>query len=567
MKPVWCDPCLAILALCGTVSCIEPTPSKAEPSEARRIRSLFQDATAGSGLDFVHLHGGTGRKYLPEIMGSGGCVLDFDGDGFLDVYLVQSGELESDGTREKNANRLFRNLGNGRFQDVTAESRTGDRGYGMGAAAADYDNDGDPDIYITNYGLDTLLMNNGDGTFSDVTQAAGIGNSEWASSAAFFDADQDGHLDIYVTNYVEFTTESHVDCGQPARGILSYCSPDVYPGVTDVFWRNRGDGTFEDKTRASGLAADAGKGLGVVAVDFNRDGWSDLYVANDSTPNFLYQNRGDGTFEEIGLFVGVSHNEDGLTEAGMGVDAGDVNGDGLLDIVVTNLSNESNALYVATSSAGFAYQSRFAGLHEGSFIPVGFGIDLLDLDHDADLDIVVANGHILDNVELIDDGQTFRQAGQVFLNDGRGNFSELPKTRVGDLSVPRVGRSILRVDVDNNGTLELVVTFNNDKARLFRNPSLPGNWIGFDLRAERGSRDGLGTRVTVEAAGRRMVEEKKSGSGYQSSSDARLHFGLGISEIAERVTVRWPSGAEQTFSGVEGGGYYLLIEGHEPVRR
>ena len=381
----------------------QPTPA--------RPTLVFEDITGSAGLDFVHIHGGTGRKYLPETMGSGGAVLDFDNDGWMDLYLVQSGYLpgNADG-RPVPGNRLFRNRGDGTFEDVTAKAGVGNRGYGMGAVAADYDNDGDKDLYVVNFGPDALYQNNGDGSFVDVTVQAGISDQSWGSGAAFFDANRDGHLDLYVVNYLDFAIAKHVDCGSKSKGILSYCSPDVYEMAADIFYESNGDGTFTDATEAAGLAVQNGngKGLGIVAADYTGDGWPDIYIANDSTPNFLFTNRGDGTFEEAGLWLGASHNEDGMTEAGMGIDAGDVNGDGYLDIVVTNLSNEANALYLG-GKHGFSHESRSAGIFVPSLLPLGFGVDLFDVDNDGDLDIFVANGHVIDNIGLIDDVQTARQ--------------------------------------------------------------------------------------------------------------------------------------------------------------
>ena len=344
-------------------------------------------------------HGGTGRKYLPEIMGAGGAVLDFDGDGWLDVYLVQSGAVPgAEQGAPRPANRLYRNLGAGgalRFTDVTEGSGAGHTGYGMGAVAADYDGDGDTDLYVVNLGPDVLLRNDGGGRFTDATREAGIDSPLWGSSATFFDADLDGDLDLYVVNYLDFTVEKHVDCGRASAGIFSYCHPDVYEMAPDVFFLNRGDGTFEEATRESGLVDGTGKGLGVLAADLTGDGWPDLYVANDSTPNFLFRSRGAAgpagrvVFEDAGLELGVGYNEEGFTEAGMGNAVGDVDNDGDLDLFVTNLSQETNALYLGGEHF-FTYATREAGLYSPSYLHVGFGTDLLDLDHDGDLDLLVS---------------------------------------------------------------------------------------------------------------------------------------------------------------------------------
>ncbi len=556
----------AAALLLGTVAgCsrqeVEPDPlaAPAAAGESAGPGVLFRDVTANAGLAFVHRNGGTGQRYIPEIMGAGGAALDYDGDGWTDLYFVQSGAVPGgDEPAAPSPNRLYRNLGAGSFVDVTERAGVGDAGYGMGSVAADYDNDGDPDLYVVNLGPDVLLRNDGDGTFSDVTRAVGIDSPLWGSSAAFLDAEGDGRLDLYVSNYLDFSLANHIVCGSPSEGLEAYCHPDVYPMAPDAFFRQRADGTFAEATVAAGLVDTTGKGLGVVAVDLTGDHRTDLYVANDSTPNFLYRNRGDGTFEEVGLFLGVAYNEDGRTEAGMGTDAGDLNGDGRMDLFVTNLDHETNSLYLAAAD-GFSDQTRSSGLFRGSFLQVGFGTDLADLDNDGDLDIVVANGHIIDNIELFDDAQSFAQPAQVFFNDGAGTFTELAAAAVGDPAVPRVGRGTITADLDHDGRLDLAITSNNDQARLFRNRwRAAGNWISVLLESERGNRGALGARVTVEADGREQVEERKAGSSYQTAGDAWLHFGLGASTRAGGLTVRWPDGQVQVLRDLPANRFYRL---------
>ncbi|NND46769.1 MAG: VCBS repeat-containing protein, partial [Woeseiaceae bacterium] len=476
-----------MIPLFGVAACSgsKDTDKTAAPENATvDTNNYFRDVAAAAELDFVHVNGASSRKYLPEIMGAGGSVLDYDNDGWMDIYLVQSGQLPgSDVAVSAGGNRLFRNRGDGTFDDVTSSARVGDTGYGMGAAAADYDNDGDADLYVVNFGRDVLYRNNGDGTFADVGEETGIDGERWGSSAAFFDADADGHLDLYVVNYLEFAVADHIDCGSPSEGVFSYCHPDVYEMQADVFYRGDGQGGFTDATAASGLldTSGHGKGLGVVASDLDDDGDADLYVANDSTPNYLYRNLGDGQFEEVGLFTGTSHNDDGMTEAGMGTDAGDVNGDGLPDLIVTNLSAETNALYLGGEDF-FDYGTRAAGLYEGSLMQVGFGVDFLDVDNDTDLDLFVTNGHVIDNIELTDDSQSFRQPSQLFLNDGTGRFSLVDAGLAGDIAKPGVGRGTMTFDYDNDGRLDVVVTRNNEAVNLYRNEwQGSGSWIGFEL--------------------------------------------------------------------------------------
>ena len=535
---------LTLAAGCAPQPGAAPAPPPGAPAADS---GAFRDVTPSSGLDFTHDHGGTGRKYLPEIMGSGGAALDYDGDGWTDLYLVQSGPVPgAGGDGAGPGNRLFRNLGDGGFEDVTARAGAGDTGYGQGAAAADYDGDGDVDLYLANLGPDVLLRNNGDGTFGDVTAESGIHSPEWGSSATFFDADRDGDLDLYVVNYLDFTVAKHVDCGRASRDVLSYCHPDVYEMAPDRFFRNRGDGSFEEATRAAGLVDTTGKGLGVVAADLTGDGWPDLYVANDSTPNFLYRNLGDGTFEEAGLLLGVGYNEEGLTEAGMGTDVGDVDGDGRLDLFVTNLSNETNALYLGGADF-FTYETRQAGLWAATYLNVGFGAEIVDLDNDADPDLLITNGHVIDNIELIDDAQSFRQPSQLFLNDGGGRFTEAPEA-AGDLAERRVGRGTISLDADRDGRVDVAITFNNDRARLFRNElGGRGAWLGVRLDAGAAA---VGAAVVALSGGRRLLAAHTVGSSYQTSGEPRLHFGLGDGEVVDRLVVRWPDGSRQAYSGL-----------------
>ncbi len=508
----------------------------------------FADLTAELGLDFVHENGASGKRYLPETMGAGGCALDYDGDGWLDLYFVQSGSLTA--AASAGGNRLFRNLGGRRFEDVTvaAGAGGGGAGYGQGAVCGDIDGDGAVDIYLTNVGPNVLLRNRGDGTFEDVTARAGVGDPAWSSSATFFDADGDGDLDLYVVDYLAWTVATHRDC---RRGtLLSYCHPDAYPAAPDHFYRNRGDGTFEDATAVAGFAENEGKGLGVVALDADDDGRFDLYVSNDSTPNFLWHNLGGGHFEEVGLFAGVAVNEQGKTEAGMGVDAGDVDGDGHLDLVVTNLSLETNTLYLG-GAAGFRDATRAAGLFQPSLAVLGFGVDFLDLDDDGDLDLTVANGDVLDNIAELHEGLAAAQPGQLFANDGQGHFRELAASEVGPFALPRLGRGAITLDVDGDGGLDLAVSYNHDRARLFANRGRRGHWLALA---------GLppGTRAELLAGDRRQLDEVRAGSSYQTSSDPRLHFGLGEAAKADQLDLRWPDGHRRRLHGLAAGAVYVV---------
>lgn len=566
---------LAGLPACGEDAAMghgEEGPGARRPvriPDARPHRGLYRDVTDAAGLDFAHVRGATGRKYLPETMGAGACALDFDGDGLMDVYLVQSGEVPQapqapDGARDAR-NRLFRNQGDGTFVDVTEGSGAGDRGYGQGVVAADYDGDGDTDLYLVNFGPNVLLRNEGNGTFTDVTGPSGTGDPLWGSSAAFFDADGDGDLDLYVVNYLDFAVAKHIDCGRLDTGEPAYCHPDAYKMAPDRFYRNRGDGTFEDATVECGFEDRTGKGLGVVVSDIDLDGDQDVYVANDSTPNFLYENQGGGRFLEKGVLSGTSHNEDGKTEAGMGTDAGDVNGDGFPDLFVTNLTAESNSLYLGGGAVGFRYATRTWGLAGPSLPYVGFGTDLLDVDNDGDLDIYVANGHVIDNIHLSNDAFTWKQPDQVFLNTGRGAFRELAAGKAGEISVPRAGRGQVTLDYDNDGRLDVLVTHSEARARLYRNECRSGGgWIGFLLVGRGGNRDAVGARVTVVREGGSLTEERRAGASYQCSHDPRMHFGLGDADAAQEVRITWPGGSRQILGGLPGGSYYRVVQGEQP---
>ncbi|MEM7584158.1 MAG: CRTAC1 family protein, partial [Acidobacteriota bacterium] len=490
---------------------------------------------------------------------SGGGWLDADGDGLLDLYLVQSGPVpgaEEDPVQAGSSNRLFRNLGDDTFEDVTAASGAGDAGYGMGACFGDVDNDGHVDIYVTNYGPDALLRNRGDGSFESTSETFfAVGG--WSTSCAFADFDRDGWLDLYVVRYVDFRLENHRPCGPP--GQPQYCHPDVYEGVSDILLRNLGTGEtpegvrFEDVTQTAGVGVDdpaEAKGLGVVWTDYDDDGWIDLYVSNDSTRNFLFRNLGDGTFQEIGALVGAAYNELGVTEAGMGVDAGDLDGDGRLDLVVTNLDFETNTFYRNLEAGFFEDGTTRSGLGPASLERVGFGTVLLDVDLDGDLDLFIANGHILDNVAERNPTLSYAQPDQLFLNDGKARFDDASDRLGAAFTVRRVGRGAATADFDDDGDLDLLVTHSEDEAVLLRNElQSHHHWLGLRLRSRHGGRDALGARAWLAAGGRTWVDEVHSGSSYLSQSDPRLVFGLGEVDSIEQLEIRWGDGERETIPG------------------
>lgn len=562
---------LAVLA--AAVACVAACSRQDQPVEsgtevaadAGAETVFFRDVAAESGVDFEHVNGATGQRMWPEMMGSGGCAIDYDNDQLQDLYLVQSGYIP--GTfpdKERPGNRLYRNLGNFRFEDVTQAADVGDRGFGMGAACADYDNDGDYDIYVTNFGQDVLYSNNGDGTFTDVTGAAGIDHPVWSTSALFFDANNDRYLDIYVTSYVTFNLEEHEPCYQLASHLMNYCDITGIDGFPDALYIGGPGGVFVDWTDESGMfdkTENIVKGMALAAGDFNNDGWQDIYVANDTDPNFLFRNTGDGHFEEIGVSAGAAFSETGAPEAGMGVDHTDLDGDGFLDVIVSNWVEESNALYMGGEEY-FIHASRDAGLYDASYPWSAFGIDFADFDNDGDQDLVVANGNVLDNFEEFMPIQTFRQPAQLFLNEGQGKLTEAPPEVSGDLADRIVGRGTITVDLDDDGRLDLVLTRNNEPVAIYRNVwSDAGNWVGVFLVGKSGNREAVGARLKVESAAGVVLDERKAGSSYLTSGDPRMHFGLGNAAKADRITVRWPGGYTEKFENLSAGRYHVLEEG------
>jgi len=540
-------------------------PAAGEPVAAQPEGARFEDVTAEAGIRFVHVNGATGQKYILETLGSGVCVFDYDGDGLQDIYFVQSGRLPGFTPRGPLRSALYRNLGHGRFEDVTERAGVaGPDRYGFGCAAADIDGDGDRDLYVTYYGPNVLYRNNGDGTFTDVTEKAGVGCPLWSTSAAFADADGDGDLDLYVANYVAFDEKNNLYCGENRPGWRTICHPRNFDSQPDVFYRNRGDGTFEDATRAAGFADTTGKGLGVVWGDYDGDGDQDIYVANDDTPNFLWRNRGNGVFDEVGALAGVALSEDGIPQAGMGTDMADYDGDGRLDLFVTNLAGETNELYHNDGNGLFSDHTFVSGLGGPSLLDLGFGTFFFDPDNDGDLDLFVANGHIIDNIGLYSDTITFEQRAALYRNLGDGRFERLAYPAGSALERRYVGRGAVAFDYDDDGDEDLLLTQNNGPALLLRNAGGPArHWMTLTLSGAPPNRDAVGATVTVTARGASRVRYARTGSSYLSQGDRRLHFGLGDAGAIERVVVRWPgrAGFEEEFAGVPADRFVTLEQG------
>ncbi len=511
---------------------------------------VFTEVAESSGVTFRHVMGKTPEKNMIETMGSGVCFLDYDGDGDSDLFFVQSGPVPG-APGKRPGNVLYRNDGKGKFTDVSAAAGVGGEGFGMGCAAADFDNDGDQDILVTNFGPDQLFRNNGNGTFTEIAKQAGVAHPLWSTSAAFADYDRDGWLDLLITNYVDFTMASNKWCGDHIRKIRAYCHPDAYQGVPDVLYHNNHDGTFTDVTRKAGLNEPWGKGLGVVFSDLDDDGDLDLYVAKDSVPNTLYRNDGNGTFTDVTLDSNTGYSEDGKPEASMGVDAGDYDNDGDFDLFMVHLSGEVNELYRNLGGLRFDFATYPSGLGEVSLPFVGFGTNFFDFDNDGDQDIYVANGHIIDNIQLFNDSLKYAQRDFLFENLGNGKFKDAGRQHGAYFSQEYVGRGMALADMDGDGDLDVAVSNSDQRAILLRNDGGNGrHWLRIKLRGTRSNRDGIGAKVSVTAGGKRQVDELRSGTSYLSQNELVVHFGLGPATRAEKVEIRWPSGIVQTLSDV-----------------
>jgi hypothetical protein len=526
------------------------------------VSVTFDNVAASAGVAFTHTNGASADKYLAETMGSGGVLFDYDNDGWTDLFLVDGGSIADASVDARARHRLYRNLANGHFKDVTLESNIQHRDYGMGACAGDVDNDGRSDVFITAYGLTALYRNAGKGSFVDVTRSAGVGLAGWSTSCAFVDVDVDGDLDLWVTNYLDAPKGNNRFCGDAQRRIRVYCHPLNYPGLANVLYRNDGKGTFTDVSAEAGLTKYLGNGLGVAVGDYDDDGRPDVFVANDAVPNFLFHNEGGGRFTEVGLLAGVAVARDGKPRAGMGTEFADYNGDGRLDLVVTNHEFETHSLFRNDGDGTFADATIEAGISSPTLPFVGFGVAFFDADNDADLDLSIVNGHVIDNTALFRAGSTHAQRKLLFQNTNGRRYVEVSRQSGAGFVRDDVGRSLMSGDLDNDGDIDLVVTNNGGAPDVLRNTGGSAhNAIEVRVVGSRSNRDGLGARVTVVSGGRLQVREIKSGSGYLGQNDLRAHVGLGDATRVERIDVRWPGGQVERLTGVAANQIVTVTEG------
>ncbi len=530
---------------CGVASCVVSLSWIALLAAAAEAAGpiVFRDMLPSSGISFRHTDGSSGQRYIVETVTAGLATLDYNSDGLIDIYFLNGAPLQGTRFERPPRNALYRNDGEWRFTDVTDEAGVGDTEFGLGVAVADYDNDGDADIYVNNFGPNVLYRNNGDGTFTDVTAAAGVANGhKVGAGACFLDADADGDLDLYAANYVKFTYENHVP--RSMDGYPQYAGPKDYDPEPDVLYRNEGDGTFTDASAESDVGTVAGTGMGMVCGDIDADGDTDIFILNDVAGNFLFQNDGTGRFEEISLLAGVGYNLDGHELGSMGVDCADYDNDGRLDFFMTSYSGEYPVLYRNMGEAVFEDATLVSGAGAGCFPHVNWGTGFGDFDNDGHRDLFVANGHLQDNIELYDDTTSFAVKNVLLRNTGAGRFIDVSDQAGDGLQIALSSRGAALDDLDNDGRIDVVVLNARREPTLLRNdtPFNGRHWLQVQLRGTKSNRDGVGARVTLTSGDLTLVDEVHSGRGYQGHFGTRLHFGLGPCDRVDRLEVRWIGG-------------------------
>jgi hypothetical protein len=558
---------LAFLASLATLTVVSQQQSIPASKQFPGVRPKFSDVTSALGLRFQHVASHTSKKYLIETMGSGVALFDYDNDGRLDIFAVNGAPLSDptpkgtipQKTGPEHWNRLFHQKSDGTFEDVTEKAGLQGVGYGMGVAVGDYDNDGYEDLYVTSYGGNKLYHNNGDGTFADVTEKAGVGAGGWSTSAAWVDLDNDGLLDLVVLRYMQWDFDD-IWCGEHKEGFRAYCTPDVFRPITSFVYHNDGNGHFTEVSQKIGLAK-PGKGLGIALADYDQDGHIDLFVANDSMPEFLYHNKGNGSFEEVALPSGVAVDGEGHTYAGMGVDFADYNNDGLPDLIITDLADQMYALYRNNGDGTFIYDSYPAGIGRMTMTHSGWGVRFLDYDNDGWKDLLIAQGHDMDTIQLTFPNLRYREPMLLARNTGK-NFVDV-SAQAGDVfQQPWVSRGLAIGDIDNDGRLDAVVTTNDGLLHVLHNETpTPNHWLSLRLVGHKSNRDAIGAVVKVVTPQGAQFATVTTAASYLSSSDKRVHFGLGADVTAVTIEIRWPSGIRQSLQNV---GRDQLLQVDEP---
>ena len=549
----------AMIALLTATLQLQSTAARSQSASNKQsdppVTVKFTDIRKQAGITFLQDSTQTDDKLYLETMGTGVAWLDYDQDGLMDLYFVQSGPTDLYKPDHPMRSALYHNNGDGTFTDVTEKAGVAaENHYGQGVAIGDYDNDGYPDMYVTGYGRAILYHNNGNGTFTDVTAKAGVADEGgWSTSAAWLDYDHDGYLDLVVLNYIDWSAKNNLWCGEHRPGYRSYCHPGNYKGQHIKLYHNNHDGTFTDVSDSSGIGKPEAKGMGVVTADFNNDGWTDIAVANDSWPNFLFLNKHDGTFQDVSFVSGIAASEDGRYEAGMGIDAADLTGNGLQDIYITHLDFELNRLYTNNGDGSFTDATFTSGIGNKAILYSGVSMKFLDYDNDGWPDIVQLNGAMVDNVQLYHSEVTYKEPLLMFRNLGKGQFEKISDGALGpDFSRPIAGRGIATADFDNNGTIDIAVNNRGDYPLLLRNDQptsssgtgATGNhWLEVLLIGTKSNRDAIGASLKLTAEGVTHVEQAKGGMSYMSASDPRIHFGLGKRSKIDLLEITWPSGA------------------------
>ena len=545
-----------VSVLCVVAITVSPLAWRA-PDAASAVQ--FVEATTPAGLKFVHNSGRAGKKFLPETMGSGGAFVDLNGDGWLDIVLINGKDWTPTGKRSLSA--IYKNNGNGTFTDVTAASGFDVEMYGMGVAAGDYDNDGRDDLYVTTIEGDRLFHNEGNFRFRDVTKASGIVNAHFGTSAAWLDYDRDGKLDVFVANYVQWTAATDVYCSLDGTN-KSYCTPESYKGTASKLFHNLGAGKFEDVTGKAGVGDPTSKSLGIAVLDYDADGWPDIFVANDTQPNKLYRNNGNGTFTEKGVAAGVAFSEDGVARGAMGVDAGDYDRSGRPHLLVGNFANQMLALYRNEGNGLFVDEAPSSTVGRASLLSLAFGVFFLDYDLDGQQDIFATNGHIEEGIARVQPKVLYKQIPLMFRNLGKGRFDSVGASLGAAFNVPQVGRGAAYGDYDRDGDLDILLINNQGPARLLRNDGGNRNhWLTIRTVGTKANRDGIGAVVRVESASGVQMQTVHSGSSYCSQSDLALTFGLGPDTTVKSIDVVWPSGTKDRVTGVAANQFVRLQEG------